>query len=80
MINLNQPIIINNRNLRKNYSTIKKHFEEFKATCKICNILQKMGYLVTINLMQISEQTEEKIDTFLQNTKNTLMKKSIKII
>ena len=56
------------------------HFEEFKATCKICNILQKMGYLVTINLMQISEQTEEKIDTFLQNTKNTLMKKSIKII
>ena len=30
MINLNQPIIINNRNLRKKYSTIKKHFEECK--------------------------------------------------
>ena len=56
------------------------HFEEFSETVKICKILQKMKYLVTINLMQISEQTEEKIDTFLQNTKNTLMKKSIKII
>ena len=37
------------------------HFEEFSETVKICKILQKMKYLVTINLMQISEQTEEKI-------------------
>ena len=37
------------------------HFEEFNETTKICKILQKMGYFVTINLMQISEQTEEKI-------------------
>ena len=37
------------------------HFEEFSETAKICKILQKMGYLVGINLMQISEQTEEKI-------------------
>ena len=35
------------------------HFEEFNETVKICNILQKMGYLVTINLMQISEQTKK---------------------
>ena len=37
------------------------HFEEFNETVKICKILKDMGYLVTINLMQISEQTEEKI-------------------
>ena len=37
------------------------HFEEFNKTIKICKILKDMGYLVTINLMQISEQSEEKI-------------------
>jgi len=30
MLNLNQPIIANNRNLRKKDSTIKKHFDECK--------------------------------------------------
>ena len=37
------------------------HFEEFKTTTKICKILKRMGYLVGINLMQISEQTQKKI-------------------
>ncbi len=37
------------------------HFEEFDKTLKICEILKRMGYLVTINLMQISEQSEDKI-------------------
>ena len=30
MINLSQPIIANNRNLRKNDPTVKKHFDECK--------------------------------------------------
>ena len=37
------------------------HFEEFDKTVKVCKILQGMGYKVAINLMQISEQTKEKI-------------------
>jgi 4-hydroxy 2-oxovalerate aldolase len=37
------------------------HFEEFSETIKICKVLKNMGYIVTINLMQISEQSEEKI-------------------
>jgi len=37
------------------------HFEEFNKTVKISKILQDMGYKVGINLMQISEQTKEKI-------------------
>ena len=37
------------------------HFREFNQTAKICKILKKMNYVVTINLMQISEQSREKI-------------------
>ena len=37
------------------------HFEEFDKTVQACKILQGLGYKVGINLMQISEQTEEKI-------------------
>ena len=37
------------------------HFEELGKTIKICKILKSMNYKVTINLMQISEQSEEKI-------------------
>jgi len=37
------------------------HFEEFNQAAKVGKILQKLGYFVTINLMQISEQSEEKI-------------------
>ena len=37
------------------------HFEEFNQATKVGKILQKLGYFVTINLMQISEQSEEKI-------------------
>ena len=40
---------------------LASHFDEFSKVAKICKILQKLGYFVTINLMQISEQTEEKI-------------------
>ena len=37
------------------------HFEEFNETIKVCKILKELGYFVTINLMQISEQSKEKI-------------------
>ena len=37
------------------------HFEEFDKTTQICKILKEMGYFVAINLMQISEQSKEKI-------------------
>jgi 4-hydroxy 2-oxovalerate aldolase len=37
------------------------HFEEFDKTTEICNFLQKKGYLVGINLMQISEQKKKNI-------------------
>ena len=37
------------------------HFKEFNQTAKISRILKGMGYFTTINLMQISEQAEEKI-------------------
>ena len=37
------------------------HFNEFDKTTKICNFLQKKGYIVGINLMQISEQSKKNI-------------------
>ena len=37
------------------------HFKEFDAALKICKILQAKGYLVGVNLMQISEQSKENI-------------------
>lgn len=37
------------------------HLHEFKDTLPICNILKEMGYIVGINLMQISEASEEEV-------------------
>lgn len=37
------------------------HFHEFDKTTKICNLLQRKGYLVGINLMQISELSKKNI-------------------
>lgn len=37
------------------------HFNEIDNTSKICNLLQKKGYLVGINLMQISEISKKNI-------------------
>ena len=52
--------------LNSNKSKIKLvrlacHIEEFEKTAEVCKILKKMGYLVGINLMQISEHSEDKI-------------------
>ena len=40
---------------------LASHYEEFSTASKICKILKTMGYEVGINLMQISEQSKEKI-------------------
>ena len=37
------------------------HYEEFNTAAAVCKVLKNMGYEVGINLMQISEQTKEKI-------------------
>ncbi len=37
---------------------LASHFDEFNQAIKICKILKKKGYLVGINLMQISERSE----------------------
>jgi 4-hydroxy 2-oxovalerate aldolase len=37
------------------------HIHEFKDTLPICNLLKEMGYIVGINLMQISEASDEEI-------------------
>jgi len=45
------------------------HFKEFKKTTEICEFLKRMGYSVAINLMQISEQSNEKILSVAKNAK-----------
>ena len=50
----------------KKYSKLKFvrlacHFSEFEQATKICKILKKKGYMVGINLMQISEQSEKNL-------------------
>ena len=51
----------NAKKSRVKFIRLACHFEEFNETIKICKVLKNMGYVVTINLMQISEQSEEKI-------------------
>ena len=67
---ISHPSGINNatklmfRNAKKSkvkFVRLASHFKEINETIKICKILKKMNYFVTINLMQISEQNKEKI-------------------
>jgi len=61
---LNSAIKIMFANARKSKIKLVRlacHFEELNKTVKICKLLQRMNYKVAINLMQISEQSEEKI-------------------
>jgi len=51
----------NKKNSKIKFVRLAAHFEEFVAASKICKILQAKGYLVGINLMQISEQSKENI-------------------
>ena len=40
---------------------LASHFDEFVQATKICKILKNKGYIVGINLMQISERSEKDI-------------------
>ena len=51
----------NKKKSKIKFVRLAAHFEEFVAASKICKILQAKGYLVGINLMQISEQSKENI-------------------
>ena len=59
----------------KNKSRIKFvrlacHFNEFLYTTKICKILKKKGYMVGINLMQITKQSKQDIISVAKNVKS----------
>ena len=51
------------RNTKIKLIRLATHYEEFETAAKVCKILKSMGYEVGINLMQISEQSEEKINS-----------------
>lgn len=46
------------------------HFNEFDKTIEICKLLKKKGYIVGINLMQISEQSQKNIIYVAKKCKN----------
>ena len=46
---------------RLNFVRLASHFNEFDKATKICKILKKKGYMVAINIMQITEQSRENI-------------------
>ena len=83
---LNAAEVINNESLEKNIKKlfVKKnkskiflvriafHFDELDKTIQIANILKKLGYKLALNLMQISEITEEnlaKVSKKINNSK-----------
>ena len=82
---LNAAEVINNESLEKNIKKlfvknkskiflvrIAFHFDELDKTIQIANILKKLGYKVALNLMQISEITEEnlaKVSKKINNSK-----------
>ena len=45
---------------------IAAHYKEFTSALEMCRLLQLKGYLVCINLMQISEQSNENINILLK--------------
>ena len=51
----------NSRKTKIKLIRLATHYEEFNTAAKVCKILKIMGYEVGINLMQISEQSKEKI-------------------
>ena len=46
---------------RVNFVRLACHFNEFSKTLEIAKILKKKGYLVAVNLMQISERSDKEI-------------------
>ena len=54
---------------------IASHFKEFENALETCKILKAKGYFVCINLMQISEQSKEKI--YLASKKSNFYKPDV---
>jgi len=54
--------IFKNKNKSKvKFVRLATHFAEIEEVVKICKVLKSKGYFVAINLMQITEQSEENI-------------------
>jgi len=49
------------KNSRLDFVRLACHLSEFSKTLEIAKILQEKGYLVAVNLMQITERTEKEI-------------------
>jgi len=58
-------LLFKNKKLsRVDFVRLACHFNEFGKTLDIAKILRKKGYIVAVNLMQISERTEKEIFDF----------------
>lgn len=78
MINASEFISFNEKELKENiFSIFKKsnlskvklvriasHLDEFSSSLRICRLLKELGYIVGINIMQISEASDEQIASF----------------
>ena len=56
-----KKIFDKSKNSKIKFVRLASHFKDFKNAGKACVILKKMGYSVAINLMQITEQSEDQI-------------------
>ena len=59
-------IFKNKRKSKINFVRLATHFSEISEVVKICKIIKSKGYFVAINLMQITEQTDENISIAAQ--------------
>ncbi len=71
-LNKNTKLLFKDKNKSKiSFVRIAAHFKEFDIALRMSKILKKKGYLVCVNLMQISEQSEKNIiDVCKQSNKN----------
>ncbi len=65
----------NKRESKINFIRIAAHFKEFENALEVCKILKSKGYIVCVNLMQISEQSKENI--YLASKKSNIYKPDV---
>ena len=61
----------NKKNSRVDFVRLACHFNEFSKALEIANILKKKGYIVAVNLMQISQRSEQEIHEACKLAKKT---------
>ena len=61
----------NKENSKVYFVRLACHFSEFSKTLEIAKILKKKGYIVAVNLMQISERSEQEIHEACKLAKKT---------